>query len=149
MNKREIRSIKLCCAAQCKAWELETLLVHSHKVLLFGEREREKIFQLTKAFEVFSSHELLLSKKRKKEKNILMQNLWNHKVTLHSAGSTNLRLQKGDFDINYFHLRNCIIIYEHTAAIWLLDDAFGLLFFFRMGIITFIHFLCCSNGNKK
>lgn len=69
MNKREFRSIKLCCAAQCKAWELETLLVHSHKVLLFGERE---IFQLTKAVEVFSSHELivklLLSKRKKKKK---------------------------------------------------------------------------------
>ena len=61
-----------------------------------------------------------------------MQNLWNRicLFSTHSAGSTNLRLQKGDFNINYFHLRNCIIIYEHTAAIWLLDDAFGLLFFF-------------------
>lgn len=42
------------------------------------------------------------------------------------------RTQKGDFHINYFHLRNCIIIYEHTAAIWLLDDAFDGVFF-RMG----------------
>ena len=41
--------------------------------------------------------------------------------------------QEGDFGINYFLLRNCIIIYEHTAAIWLLDGALSTALFFRMG----------------
>lgn len=62
------------------------------------------------------------------------------------SGSKNLA--KGDFNINHFHLRNCTIIYEHTAAIWLLDEALFAASFF--GWDNYIHtFFIQLDGNKK
>jgi hypothetical protein len=131
--------------------KLETLLLHSYKVLLFmagakiSTLYRRKSWKLK--FHMNSStffKKTFLSKANAKLAKLVDSSSLFDATLAPKSGSLTPQIfscRKGDFDINYFHLRNCIIIYEHTAAIWLLDEAFGAFFRWDNYIHTFFMLL--------